>query len=187
MQVSIEYPSQPKTVVLTPTRQKFGSLVARGSKVAIADECMKIKDLKVAVINKVGKMIREEVWVLCSNKSHSILKSTDPKILKKFNCDSVITEMEKYTPTLLRILKECTKPLKARKKKTQQKRPQVTSPNNQHAVIAMCTAILCKNRRPSMCLVQKMISLILQAGRASKQVHVQYIVVTCAIKYYRFE
>lgn len=100
MQVSIGYAIRPASFVLTPTRKKFGKLVARESKVAIAEECMKIKHLKVAIIAKVGKIIREEVRVLCSNDSNSILKSTDSKSLRiLFCCDSVIGEW-KSTPRL---------------------------------------------------------------------------------------
>ena len=160
IQVSIGYASRPASFVLTPTRKKFGKLVARGSKVAIAEECIKIKDLKVAIIAKVGSIIREEVRVLCSDDSNSILKSTDSKSLRTFCCDSVISEMEKYTPTLLQILKQCTQPLKVRRSRSQRKNLRSTSPKKQHAVIAMCAAILCRNRRPSMCLLQKIISLI---------------------------
>ena len=111
--------SRPASFVLTPTRKKFGKLVARGSKVATAEECMKIKDLKVTIIAKVGKIIHEKVRVLCSNDSNSILKSTDSKSLRTFCCDSVINEMEEYTPTLLQILKQCTQPLKARRSRSQ--------------------------------------------------------------------
>ena len=75
--MSVGY-TKPKSFVLTPTRKKLGRLVARGSKVAIAEECMKNKDTKASIVSKVGKLIRE-VRVMCSNRFDSILKSTDPK------------------------------------------------------------------------------------------------------------
>ena len=113
--MSIGY-KKPKSFVLTPTRKKFGKLVARGSKVAIAEECLKNRDMKAAVITRIGKLIREEIRVMCANKSDSIiLRSTDPITLRNFKYDSVVSEMESYAPTLLKILKEATKPPKIRK------------------------------------------------------------------------
>ena len=137
---------------------------------------MKNRDLKAAVVTKMGRVIREEVRVMCSNKSDSILRSRDPKNLRNFDCDSVISEMEKYTPTLLKILKEVTKPHKKRKKQAHKRNDRASSnkqndANKQNAIIATSAAILCKNHNPSMCLLQKIISLILQAGHSSKQVY----------------
>ena len=169
--MSVGY-KKPKSFVLTPTRKKFGKLVARGSKVVIAEECLKNRDMKTAIVTKIGRLIREEVRVMCSNKSDSILRSTDPSTLRNFKCDSVVNEMECYAPVLLKILKEVTKLPKIRKNQVA-KRVSLASleyANKQNAIIAMTTAVLCKNRRPSMCLLQKIISLILQAGRSSKQV-----------------
>ena len=175
MQVSVGY-KKPKSFVLTPTRKKVGKLLARGSKVAIAEECLKNRDMKAAMVTKVGKLIREEVRVMCSNKSDSILRSTDPNTLRNFKCDSVVKEMERYAPVLLKILKEATKPSKIRKNLAAKRvsRASLEYANKQNAIIAMTTAILCKNRRPSMCLLQKIISLILQAGRSSKQVRMAF-------------
>ena len=172
MQVSLGY-AKPKSIVLTPTRKKFGKLVARGSKVAIAEECLNHKDVKAAVIAKVGKLVREEVRVMCSNRHDSILKNTNPQTLRNFKCEMIINEMEECAPTLLSILRECTRPMKARKQLgSNKKRRRVATPSDRNAVIAMCTAIMCKNRRPSMCLLQKLIALILQGGRSSKQVKI---------------
>ena len=170
MQVSVGY-AKPKSIILTPTRKKFGKLVARGSKMAIADECLNHKDVKGCVIAKVGKLVREEIRCLCSDRHDSVLKNTNPRTLNNFKCETVISEMEECAPTLLSILRECTRPLKVRKQlRTQRKRRQVVAQSDQNAIIAMCTAILCKNRNKNMCLLQKIISLVLQAGRSSKQV-----------------
>lgn len=133
---------------------------------AIAEECMKHKDLKACVVARVGKMINEEIRALCSDKQSSILRSTDPKSLCNFKCETVIGEMKEYAPTLLSILRECTK-LPTKSRVVSKRR---TTRLDQNAIIAVCTAILCKNRRHTMSLLQKIVSLILQAGRSSKQV-----------------
>ena len=82
---------------------------------AIAEECLNHKDVKAAVIAKVGKLVREEVCVMCSNRHDSVLKNTNPQTLRNFKCEMIINEMEECAPTLLSILRECTKPLKVRK------------------------------------------------------------------------
>ena len=82
--------------------------------------------------------------------------------------------MEHYAPVLLNILNEATKPPKIRKNQfaKQVSRALLEYANKQNAIITTTTAILCKNCRP-MCLFQKIISLILQAGRSSKQVRMK--------------
>lgn len=71
----------------------------------------------------------------------------------------VISEMEAILTNPLMLQKKCG----MLKKKSCQ--------NNRNAIIAMCTAIPCKNRRRNMCLLQKIIALILQAGRQVKMKH----------------
>ena len=60
---------------------------------------MKSQHLKAVTVSKMGKLMREEVQVMCSNKSDSILRCTDPKALCDFKCELVINEMVKYAPT----------------------------------------------------------------------------------------
>ena len=62
---------------------------------------------------KLGKLVREEVCFLFSDRHGLILKNTNPRTLHNFKCDMVINEMEECAPTLLSILRECTGPLKA--------------------------------------------------------------------------
>lgn len=91
---------------------------------------MNNKDTKASIVSKVGKLIREEVRVLCSNRFDSILKSTDSKALCNFKCEMVIDEMKKWAPTLLSVLKECTKPQKVRAKREPQKKARASSMHN---------------------------------------------------------
>ena len=107
--------------------------------------------------------------MMCSDRHDSVLKSSNPQTLRTFKCEMIINEMEECSPTLLSILRECTRSLKAKHRESNKRRREAT-PSDRNAVIAMCTAILCKNRRSSMCLLQKLIALIMQAGRSSKQV-----------------
>ena len=87
----------------------------------------------------------------------------------------------KWRNTLLKILKEVTTPPKVRKSQAPKQRLRLAG-DKQNVIIAMSTAILCKNRHPSMCLLQKIISLILQAGRSSKQVCVSIFLLLLYIR-----
>ena len=65
-------------------------------------------------------------------------------------------EMKTRAPTLLYILESCTETRKVRK--------------NKEAIVGLITAILCKHRRPSASLLQRIVSIILYSGHASKRV-----------------
>ena len=65
-------------------------------------------------------------------------------------------ELHANAPVLISILRAATKTRVCR--------------SNTNAVVGTCTAILLKHRNPKMGLLQKIISLILYSGHASKQV-----------------
>ena len=122
------------------------------------------------VIHKVGKVVQSEVASLCSGKRKSVFQCQMKEELTRFKFQDVIHEMQKYAPTLLSILLDATK--------TRRSRP------NQTAVIAMCTAMICKLRRPEMSIVQKILSLILYAGHSAKKVHYFAYIQLKDIKYF---
>ena len=69
---------------------------------------------------------------------------------------TVMEEMQLRAPTLLSLLKWALKTKRIRQ--------------NCNAIIAVIVAIICKNRKSSICLFQRIISLILYTGHSSKQV-----------------
>ena len=117
-----------------------------------------IKDpsMKGQVIEEVGKVVSQELKLLCSNKFNSILLETSQTALKFFSWESLWLEMVQSTPVLLSCLKACA--------------PKQANPERMKVVVCMCTAILAKFRNPKACLVQSVISMILQVGHTSKQV-----------------
>ena len=92
----------------------------------------------------------------CSDKADSILQSKATKAMEEFCWNDVIGEMKLRAPTLLSLLQSCTRTKKARR--------------NMNCVIGLIAALLCKHRRPSASLVQRLISVILYSGHASKRV-----------------
>ena len=120
------------------------------------------------ILEGVCKILRGEIAAMCSDQVESMLKSQDVDDLSTFTWDGVHSELEEHAPTLLQILHGCTT-------------FRIPRPN-QKAVIGLCAAVLCKYRRSSMSLFQKVMSLILYAGHSSKKVYrwFRHIACTCS-------
>lgn len=101
-------------------------------------------------------MVQSEVQALCSDQVDSTLNHSSRDDLISLKWSDIYDEMQKHTPILLEILLAATT--------TRCPRP------NRELLISMCGAMICKLRRPQMCTAQKILSLILYAGHASKQV-----------------
>lgn len=139
---------------MTPRRKHLGKAVARRSQKMIALECMKDPSTRQVLVKLFGKQVRKEVR---SMASESFLSSQSKDDLKEFQWDRLHAELSLKAPVLLSILLDATK--------TRVPRP------NSHIVIGTCAAILLKHRNAKLSLLQKIISLVLYAGHASKQVH----------------
>lgn len=155
-QIQIGYEGRPRTYTLTPSRKRMGKAVARGSRISIANQCLNDEDISKHVIKKICRMVRAEMEVMCSDKVDSTLKHHSREELLSFSWEKIYNEMQQHAPTFLEILLAATA--------TRCPRP------NQEAVISMCSAMICKLRRPQMSAAQKTLSLILYAGHASKKV-----------------
>lgn len=130
--------------------------MARGSRFAIADECLSQPTIRKYLMKKVGILLRADLKAMCSNGADSILHSQKIPDLHSFSWVQLIRELEENAPTLLNVMQSMTYTCKPRE--------------NREAVIGMCTAILLKFRCKQMCLIQKLVSLILYAGHCGKQV-----------------
>lgn len=93
---------------------------------------------------------------MCAHNVDSILRQTSCESLSNFQWTDLIGELQKYAPTLMTVLKACTKTRRHRR--------------NRNGVIGMCAAMLLKFRYNRMSLVQKLISTILYTGHSGKQV-----------------
>ena len=123
---------------------------------AIVTHCLKDGTVRQHIITKVGKLLQSEVATLCSNRCNSALRCPSNEQILSFEWVRVLEEMQEHAPTLLSLLRSATQ--------TRRERP------NQDAVIAMCTAMMCKLRNSEVNAAQKTLSLILFGGHASKQV-----------------
>ena len=108
------------------------------------------------LLKRIGMALRNELRVMCSESTNSILSNQSVSELKDFKWNKLLSELEKYAPTFLMILCESTH--------TRQPR------HDRNAVIGMCAALILKLRFSKICLVQKIMSLILYGGHSGKQV-----------------
>lgn len=155
MQIHVGY-NKPKTYELTPSRKHIGKAVARGRRQSVAIECLKEHSTKRYPLKRIGMLVRNELVVLCSDSTNSILRQQSVSELKEFNWKKLLSELENKAPIFLTILCECT----------HTRRPR----SNRDDVMGMCAAILLKHRFPKMSLVQKIMSLVLYGGHSGKQV-----------------
>lgn len=118
-----------------------------------AKECLENEKVKKYLLVKIGTMIKKEIKTLSS--FDSILKSQSLDHLMNFKWELIINELQQKAPIFLSFLKVATK--------THTKRA------NKDAVICMCVSILLKYSFKELNLVQKLISLILYWGHASKR------------------
>ena len=131
------------------------------------------------MLRNVLRIVQAEVKVLCSDRTNSVLLSKSKEDLCSFSHEKVYNELVPCAPTLLEILKACTGHCKA-------------SEPNCKQVICLCAVILAKQRRPSMSLMHRIISVILYAGHCSKQVSfhvgVNYVIgsILCLLLIFRY-
>lgn len=126
---------------------------------SFASQCMKGGSVRKFMVTAIGRILRNEIAMLCCDNFDSIMRVKTKDSVKDFDLiiSTINKELQSKTPTLLSLLQWCFK----KKKK---------SKFNIDVLIATIVSIMCKNRRPSACIIQKVISLILYSGHSSKQV-----------------
>ena len=133
-------------------------LASQGKIRSVVRFALKDHTMKCRRIAEVGRIMSNELRLLCSSKFNSILLETSQTALKFFSWETVWQEMAKATPVILSLLQVCI--------------PKHASLERVKPVVCMCAPILAKFRNPKLCLVQSVVSMVLQAGHASKQVSV---------------
>ena len=131
---------------MTPRRRQLCKSLARGSHFALAQKCLRDHRVKKYITKGFGTLLRKEIAAHCSSDGS----------LTSLKWDDVLQLMKVKAPTLLPLLQRCTE--------TRTPRP------NQKAIVGTLALILCKHRRPSSSILQKIVSLILYTGHASKKV-----------------
>ena len=150
------YKCQPKSYIMTPRRRRLCRPLARGSRCAFARKCLNDRIIRGFIVKGLGRSLQHEIAQVCSDNTVSILRDKAASTLKEFTWEKLLEEVKVLAPTLLKILQSCTKTRKPRR--------------NQDAIIGVLVAIMCRHRRPVSSLFQRLVSLILYSGHASKRV-----------------
>ena len=150
------YTKRTRVYNITPRRKHIVKAVARRSKRSVATECMKDVAVKKYVMKKIGEEVRTELKKLSSESTNSILQQSGPNIMETFTWEALHSELTKHTPVLQGLLQSTGI--------HGQNRP------NFKAIVALCVALLAKNRNPRMNLLAKIFSLIMYSGHSSKEV-----------------
>ncbi len=144
--------------------------VGRKNRASIARQVMKDRKMKTHIVDILAKRVQKEMAVMCSKKTSSTLRSAKPEALENFSWDTLVAEVETHAPTLLQVLRGIAD-VKHRVRKGSKPKLKSTRPSNT-AVVGVCAAILLRHGNVHTNLLQKMVSLLLSGGHASKQVHV---------------
>lgn len=143
---------------MTPSRRRVCKSLIKRSQCALqlARQCLQNNATRRYVTKGIGQSIQHELASLCSDKVDSILRDKSAQALETFSWETVTEEMKTRAPTLLCLLEMCTRTRKPRK--------------NRKAVIGLIAAILCRHRRPTASLLQRLLSIVLYTGHSSKSV-----------------
>ena len=121
--------------------------------------------IRVHVLDMLGQNVRKEMCRMSMISKPSYLRGSAPQDVVSFSWDCIVHELQEKAPTLYSLLHSATSvtisPSKARKTSRRAK---------QIPIIGICAAILLQCRCHSMNLVQRLLSILLYNGGASKQV-----------------
>ena len=143
---------------LSRSLKKIGKYIGRGNRRSIASAVIQNPSLKKEVVSSLCKEIQREVKGVCSDAHDSILRMTSKPAIENFTWERVWQELELKTPLLATTLSGLL-PVS--------KRTQI----NVVPALCVCASVLLKLQNQKVNLVQTMISLVLKAGHATKQVY----------------
>ena len=147
--------------------------VGRKHRASIARQAMKDSQIKMKVLDILGRHVQKEMKLLCSKNTPSVLRDNSPDAVKKFSWNAVTSELETRAPTLFKVLMVLVVNRGFHQKSNVAPKKSRTSKPTHTAVVGMCAAILMKNRNVHLNLVQRVLSLALHSGHASKHVSLE--------------
>ena len=145
--------------------KKLGRSVGRANRSAIARQVMKDDRIRTRVVQLIGTHLGKEMKRLCTNEVTSVLRKTDSDSVQQFTVQSIIEEMKMHAPSVLTVLRGCLHGRRRSRAKKQKSRIVDVD-----TLVGVCCAILLRGRSQKMNLLQRIVSLILFCGHASKRV-----------------
>ena len=145
--------------------KKLGRSVGRANRSAIARQVVRDERIRTRVIELLGTHMGKEMKKLCTKEVMSVLRKADSDSVQQFSVKSIIEEMKTHAPSVLTVLRGCVHGRRRSRAKKQKSRM-----IDVDTVVGVCCAILLRGRSQKMNLLQRIISLILFCGHASKRV-----------------
>ena len=142
---------------LSGSLKKIGKYVGRGKKRSIANAVVENTSLRSEVVSALSKEAHKEIKKLCSDTHDSILRMTTKPALQQFTWNRVWHELRLNAPLIVSILSNLLPPSKREDKRV-------------IPALCVCACIFLKLQNQKVYVVQTMISLVLKAGHATKQV-----------------
>ena len=139
---------------LSGSAKKIAKILSRGKKTSILKQLLNKVEMQQYAAKVMGKLIQLELKSLCSDKNVSVFRVRSKKDIMDFQWESLWQELCERAPLLLTLLQH------AYPSKRLLPKP----------VLCMLISILFKHRNHKMCRVQAIISIVLRAGHAGKQV-----------------
>ena len=107
--MTVPYRTCTKNYILTPQCKPLGKMIARGSQVAFAKQCLNEPSLQRLIIRRVILLLRREIATLCSDRVGSVMLGLSPKEMCEFDMHKFIEEAKEHAPTLISIIESLTK------------------------------------------------------------------------------
>jgi len=171
LQVVVSYTKQQKYHHLTTSLKKLGRNIGRGNRKSIATAAVANKTLRPALVHRLSQELRKnELKSVCSDDHDSILRLKSKPAMENYTWDRVWEELQHTTQLLLSCLQSLSPPSKQ-------------DIEGVKPALCVCTSILLKLNNQKVNLVQSVISLILKAGHATKQVSFTFLLflTTCCV------
>ena len=154
LQIEVDYPSGSRVYHLTPSRKAMGIVLGRRRYDALAKYSLKHSKMQNVYIKLISKAVRMEIMAL---KSTSILLDTRKENLCSLTLSRLQKELEMQTPVMIALFKSCI--------------PRSSTDHHDGLpMILMCISVLTKANRKVATIFQKLVSISLYAGHASKSV-----------------
>ena len=142
----------------------------RRSRSSIAFQAMQDVRIRKKVVERMGKLMSNEMTSLTSLKVGCVLRNCSGDTLKEFVWKDLLQELEKEAPVSLSLFKQCAHVKRCgHTQRGKSGRSARRSPDEETAV-GMCFAILLRSRSQRMSLVQRLVSMLLYGSHAPKQV-----------------
>lgn len=141
--------------------------VGRLNYASVARQAMKVTKIRSKVLPILAATIQKELTQMCARKNKSVLRDTTPKSVKSFSWKTLLCELGTHAPIFTQVLRgimQVKRRIRTTKPRKKSSRP------SEEAVVGVCAAIMLRHRNVHMNLLQRIVSLILHNGHASKQV-----------------